>query len=274
MDTPEDAFLMLTTTDEGEAGEYVRHLEKLNNERKGLVASMTKELHKRLKDMTDIPPVLVLGNPSWRPALVGLAANSLASEYNRPVFLWGRDGNGVLKGSCRSNGIVSLINLMDAAADSFSEHGGHHFSGGFSVTDEMIFSLSDKLNEAYETLGEAALTDQEVVIDAELKLEDVTDSFVSDLRLLAPFGVDNPKPIFSFLAVKPKSVEMFGKTKEHLKIIFDSPKGRVEAIAFFATPDSYEVKPEVGKDCRMIGQVEESFFMGRRQIRVRILDIL
>ena len=47
MDTPEDAFKLLATKDEREAGAFVDHLEKLNNERKGLVAAMTKDIHKR-----------------------------------------------------------------------------------------------------------------------------------------------------------------------------------------------------------------------------------
>ena len=71
MDDPEDAFHMLRTKDEGEAGMYVAHLEKLNNERKGVVASMTKEAKKRMGQLSEIPSVIVMGNPEWRPSLVG-----------------------------------------------------------------------------------------------------------------------------------------------------------------------------------------------------------
>ena len=78
MDTPEDAFLMLKTKDEAEAGATVRHLEGLNNERKGVVAAMVKEARHRLADWAELPSVLVLGNPEWRPSLVGLVANTLA----------------------------------------------------------------------------------------------------------------------------------------------------------------------------------------------------
>ncbi|MCA9358531.1 DHH family phosphoesterase, partial [Candidatus Kaiserbacteria bacterium] len=99
MDTPEDAFQLLSETDVVKAGERVAHLEKLNTERKSQVALMTKDLHKRLKDVEEIPPVIVMGHTDWRPSLVGLAANKLAEEHGRPVFLWGIDGNGVYKGS-------------------------------------------------------------------------------------------------------------------------------------------------------------------------------
>ena len=273
MDTPEDAFAVLTTEDIEEAGAKVEHLEQLNNERKGLVAAMTKELNKRLRATTDLPPVLVLGNPDWRPALVGLAATKLAEEYQRPAFIWGRDGNGKIKGSCRSEGITSVVTLMESAKDAFTEFGGHAFSGGFAVADDAIFSLPEKLSEAFVSLGQTAGINQEVLIDAELKLEDITPDLFTKLRTLAPYGVGNPKPLFMFKNIVPQQVEQFGKTKEHLKIQFEDSGRRHEAIAFFATPKSYVKTPEAGGVLTLIAHPEQSYFMGRIQNRLRIVDI-
>lgn len=274
MDTPEDAFMMLSLKDEGEAGARVDHLERLNNERKGVVASMTKELKHRLSEMVELPDVLVLGNPEWRPALVGLCANGLSSEYRRPVFLWGRDGQGVLKGSCRSGGGVSVVRLMNQISDHFLEHGGHHASGGFSVKEESIFTLPTLLNDAHRDLGAAALADEEQLIDAVLRLEDINRELLGALRQLAPFGKDNHKPLFGFTSITPVVVEQFGKTKEHLKLVFDTNRGKIEAIAFFATIDQYESTPEVGKPMNLVAHVEESYFMNRPQTRLRIVDII
>lgn len=274
MDTPEDAFNMLSSTDEGEAGGYVDHLEKLNNERKGLVASMSKELKKRVKEMPDLPEVLVLGSPEWRPSLVGLAANSLAEEHQRPVFLWGRDGNGFLKGSCRSDGKVSVITLMDAVSDSFVEHGGHHASGGFTIKEEAIHTLGENLSQARRDLGEKALSNEDVIIDAYIKLEEVNQKLLQILRTLAPFGVGNPKPLFAFKNVRPSELNMFGKTKEHLKLNFETTGRPLEAIAFFASPESFSKEAKVGEELTLLAHVEESFFMNRRQTRLRIVDIV
>lgn len=274
MDTPEDAFMMLSLTDEGEAGARVNHLEKLNNERKGVVAAMTKELRRRLSEMVELPNVIVIGNPEWRPALVGLCANGLAEEYRRPVFLWGRDGKSVIKGSCRSGGGVSVVRLMEKATEHFLEHGGHHASGGFSVREESIFDLATALNSAFRALGAAALADEERTIDAELSLSDINSSFLVSLRRLAPFGPGNSKPLFSFSNVKPLKVEQFGKAKEHLKLVFEGRNGPLEAIAFFSNPEQYEAKLDNGEPLRLIAHVEESFFMNRAQTRLRVVDLL
>lgn len=274
MDAPEHAFLMLTTTDEGEAGTHVSTLENLNTQRKSAVTQMTKEINQRLKSSLEIPPVLVIGNPLWRPALVGLAATKLAAEYSRPVFLWGRDGNNVIKGSCRGGGGVSVVTLMQAAANIFHEHGGHHMSGGFSVKDESIFTLAEVLNEAHASLGNSALIVNELVVEAELKLEDVFGDIRTALKVVSPFGVGNPKPLFAFVRVVPKSVEVFGKAQEHLKLLFETDKGPLEAIAFFATPTDYKREPIALEPLTLLGHIETSFFMGRSQTRIRIVDIL
>jgi single-stranded-DNA-specific exonuclease len=273
MDTPEDAFNMLRATDEAEAGSYVDHLEKLNKERKTMVALMTKDLHKRLQHLEEIPTVLVLGNPEWRPSLVGLAANKLAEEHKRPVFLWGKDGNGVFKGSCRSGGGVSVVRIMNEVSEVFLEHGGHHFSGGFSVKDDHIFTLSERLNEALASLKEEAVIVEEVEVDAILSLNDVTGALVRELSTLAPFGTGNPKPLFAFKNVVPRNVEQFGKAQEHLKLLFETHGGTLEAIAFFAKADDFSKSPE-SESMTLIAHVEQSFFMGRQQLRLRIVDII
>ena len=274
MDTPEDAFHLLAATTLQDANERVTHLEQLNQSRKTAVALMTKELHKRMEQLEEIPAVIVLGNPQWRPSLVGLAANKLAEEHGRPAFIWGRDGNGVIKGSARSGGTTSVVTLMRAVPESFLEYGGHHVAGGFAVTDEGIHTFSDALNQAHADLGEAALVKEEVVIDTELQLEDVNQLLINDLKVLAPFGAANRKPLFAFTKVTPIQVEQFGKTKEHLKLTFGTETGTVEAISFFANKDTYSSIPKGGEEMTLLAHVEQSFFMGRAQIRMMIVDVL
>jgi single-stranded-DNA-specific exonuclease len=274
MDTPEDAFHMLSETDVTKASACVTHLEDLNTKRKSMVAQMTKELHKRLEQVEDLPSVLVFGNPDWRPSLVGLAANKLAEEYSRPAFIWGTDGNGVYKGSCRSGGDASVVTLMQAVPEVFSEYGGHHVAGGFAVNDADIFTFGEKLNAAMAALGNEATVSEPVVIDAEISLDEVNAFLCKQLTQLAPYGMGNKKPLFAFKNVSPSSVDVFGKTQEHTKVVFGTENGQLEAISFFQLPDSFTKEPKAGVPHTLIGHVEQSFFMGRMQTRVRIVDIV
>lgn len=274
MDNPEDAFLLLSTTDEGEAGAYVDHLEKLNTSRKTAVAQMTKELHHRLETVSELPDVLVMGNPEWRPALVGLAANKLSEEHARPAFIWGRDGNGVLKGSARSGGGVSVVTLMNEVAPLFLEFGGHHMSGGFSVREEAIHELAKGLDEAFRALGAKAFVSELLKVDLELGVEDLTLDLLKVQKQCAPFGCDNPKPIYLIRGVVLEAVAIFGKTKEHTKLTL--PKNRLakEAIAFFKKPEDFTKVPIGGETVSLLVELEESFFAGRLEVRLRVVDVI
>lgn len=274
MDDPEHAFHLLSESDITKASRHVEQLERLNLERKTQVALMTKDLHQRLKNLEEVPSVLVMGHPEWRPSLVGLAANKLAEEYRRPVFLWGIDGNGVYKGSCRSGGNTSVVKLMQAVSHVFLESGGHHASGGFSVREEHIFTFGNELALAMVELGDAASVETEIQIDAELRLDDINELLLNELQQLAPFGTGNPKPLFVFRSVTPVSVELFGKAKEHTKLIFQTERGKIEAIAFFKTPEQFLVEPSFATAHTLVAHVEQSYFMNKKSTRLRIVDIL
>lgn len=274
MDSPEDAFRLLTAGTDEDAGAYARHLDHINNERKGVVGAMVKDIRGRLAKREDMASVIVAGDPSWRPALVGLAANTLAEEHGRPVFVWGRDGRGRIKGSCRSGGDISVVELMREVPEHFSEYGGHHASGGFSVKDEQIHTFPEALNEAYARLQTGAREEATTFVDAELRLEEVTAVLVRTLSTFAPFGEGNHKPLFLFRNVVPERAELFGKTKEHSKLIFKTAVGTLNAIAFFRRPEEFKEPLEAGKPCDLIAHVEESTFGGRRERRLRIVEAL
>jgi single-stranded-DNA-specific exonuclease len=274
MGSPEEAFGMLSTLDEGEAGMYVERLEKLNKERKTMVSAMTKEVHKTMKLLTEVPSVIVLGNPEWRPSLVGLTANKLAEEYNRPAFVWGRDGNGKIKGSCRSNGVSSVITIMEEVAGHLLGFGGHHMAGGFEVDEEQIHTLPQAMNDVFIKMGHSADIDSELLVDMDLSLDEINSVVLDEQKMLAPFGMDNAKPLYKFTGVIAKEVSVFGKTKEHTKLHFDTKGYAREAIAFFKLPTDFTVEPKAGIPMTFLAHLEQSYFTGRPQTRLRIVDIL
>jgi len=276
MGHPRDAFKLLIAENEAEADVCARHLDGINNERKGLVASIVKEAKKKVKEKFENEgekSVIVLGNPDWRPALLGLVANSIAEEYSRPVFLWGRASDeveGVLKGSCRSDGTTDLVAIMETAKDSFIEFGGHKLSGGFSVLFEKIHFLEEALIEASTHVVNNNL---EIEVDAELKLENISEKSVAEILQLAPFGVGNEKPVFIFRDIIPEKINRFGKAKEHLSINFRDGLHTIRAISFFTSPDQFGDLLKENIKTNLVANIEKSFYNGSSEIRLRIVDL-
>lgn len=306
MGVPMDAFRLLATNDEVEADTLAEHLNKINDERKGTVAALAKEIKKIIRErylpvrgtQTGEPEtqrVMVIGNPSWRPALLGLAANTCANEYRCPVFLWGRDGDNVIKGSCRSGESANLVELMSRApSGTFLQFGGHAYSGGFSVANDKIHTLEEELNRAYlpapstsRQAGEAARvahekTAEENFVDQELSLEEANWDTYKTIEKLAPFGTGNPKPTFIFRDVIPKDIRHFGKEQNHLELVFEKPDPsassgqaakKISAITFFKTAKDWSREVAVGKPLSLVATFEKSMFRNFPELRLRIIDI-
>ncbi len=266
MGVPEDAFKLLSTDDHVEAERLAEHLENINQERKGVVAQMVKMAKSELAKREQIGTVLVIGNPEWKPSLLGLVCNSLVEEYERPVFAFGRDGDGVLKGSCRSYNGYNLHALMSATPESFLEFGGHKGAGGFSATLEQVIALEENLSRALESLSSSL---EEEIEAFSISLTDVSDHLWQTVSQFAPFGMGNEKPVFKIVNAPIKSMKQFGKEQNHLELTLGNG---LKAISFFATPESYKL-PADSSSCTLHAHLEKSYFRNRPELRLRIVDI-
>lgn len=280
-----DAFRLFTTSDEVEAEELAKKLEGINRSRRAAGAAVTKRVHERLAERKEngeaVPDVIVMGDPEWRPGLLGLVSNSIAEEYQRPVFLWGREGNNVLKGSCRAGRPdVHLLELMQATTDTFVEFGGHRASGGFSIRDDAIYFLEERLNAVFKSLSFNAV-DGAAYADSALTIEQATPRLLKRIEMLAPFGMGNPKPTFVLRNVEVVQISWFGKSGEHLRLRLRSnglsfETDSIEAISFYA-------KRELGNVCSQLKQnmhptllatLERDQFSKGQPVRLRIVSIV
>ncbi len=279
MGDPRDAFRLFTTEDEVEADELAKKLEAANRSRRAVAGATTKAVHEKLEKRKltgELPSVLVMGDPEWRPGLLGLVANGIAEEYGRPVFLWGREGNETLKGSCRAGGKTSVNELMHAAEDAFIEFGGHAASGGFSIAPEKIFDLEQRLVEALATLPTHTLDEDRA--DAPLTPDAISPTLLRSLDRFAPFGMKNQKPVFALHEVRLTDVSWFGKSGEHLRIRIlrdEFTNETVEAIAFYARRELGKACTElaVGSQVHLLAHMEKDQFTRGTPVRLRIVAL-
>ncbi len=280
MDTPLLAAELLACESNDDARVLAEKLQALNDERKTLVATTVKEANKRLaqqakEGMGDVS-VIVMGNPNWRPGILGLVANKIAEAHHKPTFLWGREGgregDETMRGSCRAGGSASVVLLMRAAGDAFDHFGGHHASGGFAVRPEQVHLLGEKLCAAYESLRGTFSTEEKIMfIERALPLSELTHARAT-LARLAPFGVGNPKPLFMFPRVRVSHVRTFGKAKDHLELTLTDDTGAyTSGIAFFCTPESFIKPPTLNMLTDVVGYVETDWKGGPR---IRIENLL
>ena len=268
---PIDAYKLLATQDPLEAQMMTEHLVRLNDERKKLVAATMREANKTLKSR-ELSDIIVIGNPEWKAGILGLVANKIVEEFNRPAFVWSRE-NGHIKGSCRTWGDCDLHDLMGRAPEgTFIQYGGHKEAGGFTATEEAIHDVEKNLLSVYEVNENQ--TESNILYDAELTLSSVNYATYNALRKMAPFGVANPKPQFLFSHVEITGIRIFGKQKNHIELLLKQNDITIKAIKFFADTTSFSTPVDVGMSVSCIGHIEEDTFGRNRLIRLRIVDVV
>ena len=158
MESPQAAASLLAATGDEEAKIFAEDLNRINDMRKGLVAATVREVNKHVAEM-DLAksPLIVMGNPKWRPGILGLVAGKLVEAHGKTVFLWGREGGDIIRGSCRAAPGVNIVEVMAAARGAFEHFGGHAASGGFELAQEHVHELPARLEAAYLKINAAAL---------------------------------------------------------------------------------------------------------------------
>jgi single-stranded-DNA-specific exonuclease len=272
MDTPMLAFELLSTDDPSRASAIVKTLDEINDLRKTLVARIVKNAHASLEHRAvgqELPAIVVVGNPEWRPAVLGLVANKLQETYKRSFFVWGEAGDGTIKGSCRMNDEHHAALLFQALPGDVLIHaGGHQAAGGFAVSKDKVHFLEEALNTAIKDVdhdGTAKATYDAIT----LPLASATTRHLSTVRTFAPFGVGNTEPQFLFEDLEVQSVKMFGKNKEHIEVLVRDGSSSATAFTFFAN-DHHITRLALGEKVTLTGTMEAGW---RGGVRIRIHDV-
>ena len=276
MDDPDLALHLLTTRDSNEAEKLAANLDQLNTSRKGIVGGVVREAKRRVRErFNKEEKVIVLGNTEWKPSLLGLACNSIVEERGGVVCLWGRDAKGNLKGSCRSDGSISVVELFANSGASLLEYGGHNAAGGFSVSHEKVHTLHEDLVLSAKGLWKTSDTLAEVSnLDARASLSEVTPQLFKEISCLAPFGIGNTKPVFRISGSTISSVRTFGRSNNHIEVVLMCARTGVTARAFdfFKTADSFTRAPEAGLNIDLLATIEKDSYRGG--LALRIVDII
>lgn len=275
MDNPMRAFELLATNDEVEAGVLADHLSKINDERKAIVKGIMREVNKKFEERKSTE-VIVIGNPEWRVGILGLVAGKVCDEHKKPVFVWGKDENDCIKGSCRSDGSVSVVELMTEAQESFLDFGGHELAGGFTVHSEKIHFLEEALSNSFHKVKREK-TENSTSHDLSSNLSMVNLKNWREIEKMSPFGLANAKPVFLFENVNIEKIKKFGKngSGEHIELVVtDLNKNKATAISFFSGVDSFKNTLAEGLKVNLLATFDLSRFRGREELRLRIVDII
>ena len=179
--------------------------------------------------------------------------------------------DGVGKGSARSVPGFDLYESLKQCEDLFIGFGGHKYAAGLTIAQDNIETFKSR----FEAIAKQDLTPDHMVpklhIEAEIRLGVIDDKFVKLLKMFAPFGPQNMRPVFV-----SRNLQVVGSPsivgKNHLKFRVRQDDKVLDVIAFNMGELLYRLTPgEANLDMAYV--IEENVFMGRRSIQLRAKDI-
>jgi single-stranded-DNA-specific exonuclease len=162
--------------------------------------------------------------------VVGIVASRIADECFRPAGLISiKDGVG--KGSARSIPGFDLYHALRECADLLLGYGGHMYAAGFTIAEENIPRLRERLSDiVLQRVGQDGFI-RTLSVDCAVSLDDLSFDLVRDIERLGPFGQGNPEPRLGARGLEVISPRIVGNN--HLKLRLKQKGGNAfDAIAF------------------------------------------
>ena len=228
LDDPNPAIDLLTGFDDEEAHEIALMIHQKNEERKEIVQSIYEEAKTMVNPEKKVQ---VLAKEGWNPGVLGIVAGRLLEELGQTVIVLNIE-DGRAKGSARSVETVDIFEALDPHRDLFIAFGGHAGAAGMTLEVENLEALSQVLENYILETGIDLSGKKTLNLDEELDLETLNLEMLKNFERLAPFGMDNQKPIFYIRDFHVESARTMGAGNAHLKLKISKGEASFEVVAF------------------------------------------
>ena len=228
------AVELLTEFDFEQAQQFASEIEAYNSERKDLDKQITKEaLSQIVENNEENRFTSVVFQEDWHKGVIGIVASRLIETYYRPTLVFTKSGD-KYAASARSVKDFDVYNAIDACSEHLEQFGGHMYAAGMTLQAEKYTDFKNAFEKIVkETIAEDSLT-PEIVIDAEIDLDQITPKLIRILKQFEPFGPQNMTPVFMTSNLTDTGfAKTLGADNEHLRLQVkqENSKG-IAAIGF------------------------------------------
>lgn len=265
---------LLTTLDGERAEELAKTTNQLNIKRQEEVNKIVEEAVAQLANKSENHLVNVVARNNWHEGVVGIVASRLVDMTGKPSLVLSIDEKtGIAKGSGRSIEAFQMFDALDSHRDILMKFGGHHMACGLSLDKKKLSDLQQVVDEEGKKQGIEHAT-KPVVKVIPVNLDDVNLDLEAQLETLAPFGTDNPRPVFEFKDYEVNAVQAIGQQKNHLKLQLQSNNSQVDALDFGIGSKKISEIERNKNSVRLIGTLGKNVWQSRVNLQIMVEDIL
>ena len=270
LDSPKLAVELLLEENPETAKQLAEKLNRINSSRKDCEAEIVKAIEQQIIEQPELlhERVLLFIGKDWHAGVIGIVASRMQERFGKPCFVMTVQ-NGFGHGSVRSFGTFHVFKALTACADLLEKFGGHPSAGGFTLKEENILAFKKKLAE-YTKEQYPDMPFMEVQVACALQPNMITPESVESLKQLAPFGAENPEPIF--LAEHIRVSEIRPTTNGlHTRMTIQLQGKNYIAMLFGKTPEQTGII--AGHYYHMLTRLNVNCYNGRTSVTLYVQEI-
>jgi single-stranded-DNA-specific exonuclease len=259
--------LHLFLFDDKQGEELAQKLHDLNMKRQLETHKILEEAEAQLETEEKGKVIVIEGD--WHIGVIGIVASRLAEKYYLPAIVLGKKGDTYVA-SCRSEGTTNMIELLSHFQDFFLHYGGHEGAAGFDIQSDQLDQFKKKISAFSSAETQPKKETLPLFIETVVKGTELSWDLLQLVSQLAPFGENNPEPLFALLQTVVKDIRLVGD-KKHVKLILDADGKSIEAI-FFNAPQQWKLLTQ-GEVIDVAGKLEKNEYNGTTKINLVVADI-
>lgn len=270
LDSAIAAYNLLMAKTELEAIHLAEQLDLQNKERQRLTLEAVAISRQAVLADEGRSPIYFVSHEDFNAGVVGLAASRIAEEFYRPALI-AEQGPEETKGSARSIAEFHITEALDQCADLLERYGGHAAAAGFTVKNENVPALQNRLRDIAQQQLNLAELRPTISIDGEVNLRGVRPPLIEAITRLQPFGIGNRTPRFMTCNMQVKNCRSVGQDHRHLKLYLHDGKQDWSAIAF--QQGHWAAKLSSRQQVDVVYNLEFNDWQGRRTPQLNIIDL-
>lgn len=241
-------------------------LEKLNTRRQEITEELTLMAHGHVVEEDLFHCIF---HEDFFSGVSGLIASKIAEKHNKPTIVLAKSKEkDMMVASCRGPDDFHFKEALEEVEHLLRSFGGHQKAAGFSLPQKNVPAFRKAFGEVVLRRRGASPRAPHIYYDLAIDKSFLRVSSIRPLERLAPFGEGNPHPLFCLQSIELSDLRLIGKKKNHLS---GKLPGGITFVAFFMG----EHKPQIESDklVDILVEPEERFWRGRKELRVKIVDI-
>ncbi len=268
MDDAITSYDLLTCRSPDQAANLAQELEELNQHRQRLTAEALERAKEQVLMAGEGEKLLFAAGEDFLAGIVGLVAGRLTEEFYRPALVV-ELGAEKSRGSARSIPEFNITAALDQCSDLFIKYGGHAAAAGFTVANNNLETMQERLKEIAARQLEGVELTPTLLIDAEVELSEVDWATQALLTQLEPFGYANPAPLLLSRRAVVRDARAVGTEGHHLKLALSDGRNVKDAIAFHQGRWAGQLPRQVD----IVYSLEVNEWRGEKRLQLNVKDL-